>query len=238
MTALTTLDDLSDVRPLSYRTPDSCYRIVVTTPTASPRLWAQYLEGAQRSYGAHDVAGVLDLDVISDGRSTSLVFLAFGAGGRVVGGMRSQGPYSSADQAHAVAEWDRDPGQPLVRAMVEERLSYGVVESKSAWVDRELPDRRELVGCLARAPLHASMISGARFALGTSAAHTLPMWTSTGAVVAAEVAAVGYPSERYCTNVLWWDRWQLPATVAERQRRALDVETAQLLSPFVPAPRR
>lgn len=234
MATVITLDGRSGSRPLSYCSPESAYRIVVTTPRAEPDLWRDYLIGAVRTYGAYGVEGALEVDRVRDGGSTSLFFVAFSPEGDVVGGMRSQGPYSGADQAHALSEWDGDPGRPRVRAMIEDRLPDGVVESKSAWVDRGFPGRRELVGCFSRAPLHASAILGARWVLGTSAAHTLPMWTSTGAVVVSGLDAIGYPDDRYRTHLLWWDRWALPATVPAGVRRALDAETAQLLSPVVP----
>ena len=235
MTAVITLDGRSGSRPLSYCTPENRYRIVVSTPTAEPELWREYLAGAQRRYAEYDVAGVLDIDRVRDGGSTSLFFAAFSLEGEVIGGMRSQGPYTSADQAHDLAVWDRDPARPRVHSMISDRLPDGVVESRSAWVARGFPGRRELVGCLSRGPLHASAILGARWALGTSAAHTLPMWTSTGAVVAGGLGAIGYPDDRYRTELLWWDRWALPETVSESVKRALDAETAQLLSPVVPA---
>ncbi|MDF2977192.1 MAG: hypothetical protein K0S40_1920 [Actinomycetospora sp.] len=43
MTAVITLDGRSGSRPLSYRPPGSRYRIVVSTPTAEPGLWQEYL---------------------------------------------------------------------------------------------------------------------------------------------------------------------------------------------------
>jgi hypothetical protein len=231
MTVPMTVGGLDGSRSWSYCGHRSRHQVVVTTPAAAPELWRHYLGEAEQSYAAHGVADVLDLDRVRDGRSTSLFFAAFDANGHMVGGMRSQGPYTDPDEAHAVAEWDGDPAQPLVRAMVAERLPFGVVEAKATWVAREFPGRRELVACLARAPLHAAMIHAARFALATSAVHTLPMWTSTGAVPAEGLNAVGYPDDRYRTTVVWWDRWGLPPTVAEDERRALDLETAQLLSP-------
>ncbi len=238
MTAPITTDGRSGSRPWSYGTPQSGYRMVVTTPAAAPDLWRRYLAEAERSYAAHGVADVLDLDRVRDGRSTSLFFAAFAPDGHMVGGIRAQGPYTGPDEAHAVGEWDGDPAQPLVRAMVAARLPFGVTESKTAWVAREFPGRREVVGCLARAPLHASMILGARFALATSAVHTLPRWAATGAVAASGLTSVGYPDDRYRTTVIWWDRWALPDTVTEGEKRTLDLETAQLLSPVIPAPRR
>jgi len=220
-----------------FATPWSGYRVVVTTPAAAPELWHRYLAEAERSYAAHGVAGVLDLDELRDGGATSLFFAAFAPDGRVVGGIRAQGPYSDADEAHAVAEWSGDAAQPRVRAMVDERLPLGVVEIKTAWVTRDFPGRREVVAALARAPLHASMILGARFALATSAVHTLSRWAATGAVAVSGLGAVGYPDARYATRVIWWDRWALPDTVTVAELRVLDLETAQLLTSAIPAPR-
>lgn len=232
MTAALSTDGHSDSQHWSYATPRSGFRVVVTTPEAAPGLWQRYLAEAEESYAAHGVAGVLDLDAIRDGRSTSLFFAGFAADGALVGGVRVQGPYARADEAHALTEWGCDPARPQVRSMIEERVPHGVVEVKSAWVARGFPGRRELVTCLARTPLHAAMILGARFALATSADHGLPMWTASGAVPVEGLTPVGYPDERYRTTVVWWDRWALPDTVSEAERRTLDLETAQLLSPI------
>ncbi|MDD7969386.1 hypothetical protein [Actinomycetospora lemnae] len=234
MTAVITLDGRSGARPLSYCIAESPHRIVVSTPRAEPDLWEEYLDGAARSYAAHGVTGVVELDRVREGAATALFFVALSADDRVVAGLRSQGPYTSADQAHAVAEWDGHPDQPLVRALIEERLPFGVVESKTVWVERDVPGRREIVTGFARVPLHASMILGARYAFGTAAAHALPMWAATGALAVGGLATTGYPDVRYRTNLLWWDRWDLPATVPDGVRRALDLETAQLLSPAIP----
>jgi len=114
---------------------------------------------------------------------------------------------------------------------------FGVVEAKGLWVARDVPDRRALVGCFGRAPVHASMILGARYALGTTAAHTERLWTSTGAVLVRDVPPIRYPDERYRTHLMFWDRWAWPADVPEHERQAIDTETAQLLTSAVPAPR-
>lgn len=218
----------------SYRDPGSGYLIVVTSPAADPHLWESWIAGATASYRAHDVEHALDLEQIRDGRSTSLLFVALSEEGEVIGGVRSQGPYTDPDQAHAVVEWDGDPAQPAVRAMVAERLPYGVVESKAAWVADDCPGRRELVACLSRVPLHAATLFDARFALGTSAEHTLVLWRRAGAVVAEEVSAAAYPDDRYRTVLIWWDRWSPSPALADSERQAIDEESAQMLAPVVP----
>lgn len=213
---------------LGYHDHGSGCWVGVWSPAEEPELWREYLDGAWRSYTKHGVTSVLNLDQVADGRSTSLFFTALDPGGRVVAGMRSQGPYSHPDQAHAVQEWSGSPEQPRVAEMIAERLPFGVVETKTGWVADDAEARPELVGCLSRAPLHAAMLSGTRFALGTSAVHTLAMWASTGGVVADELTPVPYPDDRYRTSVLWWDRLAWADTAAPGQAVAVVAEAAEL----------
>lgn len=213
---------------LGYHDHGSGYWVGVCAPAEEPDLWRGYLQGAWRSYTKHGVTSVLNLDQVADGESTSLFFTVLDPGGRVVAGMRSQGPYVHPDQAHAVQEWAGSPEQPRVAEMIAERLPFGVVETKTGWVADDAEARPELVGCLSRAPLHAAMLSGARFALGTSAVHTLAMWASTGGVVADELIPVPYPDDRYRTSVLWWDRLSYTRTAAPDQVSAIAAEAGEL----------
>ncbi|HEY2222600.1 hypothetical protein [Actinomycetospora sp.] len=215
---------------LSYGVPGAGHRVIVSTPEDGPDLWRGYLAGAEEVYGSYGVTGALEVHELQ----TSLVFVAVTAEGEPIGGMRAQGPYVTAEESQAFTAWD---GDPRVRAHIEERLPFGVVESKGLWVARDVPERRALVGCFGRAPVHASMILGARYALGTTAAHTERLWTSTGAVLVRDVPPISYPDDRYRTHLMFWDRWEWPATVPDHERRATDAETAQLLASAIPAPR-
>lgn len=217
------------VRQLTYRDAGSGTRVVVRAPQDDPAAWDEYLAGAVRSYRRHGVSAVLDLDAVADGRSTSLFFTVLDHDGRVLGGMRAQGPYTHADQAHAVLEWAGDPGQDEVRARVAARLGDGVVEGKTGWVAEDAPRRGALARCLARGPVHAAALLGARWALGTSAEHTLAMWSSTGAVVEPDLDPVPYPDERYLTRLIFWDRWAAWPQVGPEQRRALLAEHQDLV---------
>ena len=218
----------TDPDRLGYRDPRSGYRIVVRRPADEPDLWQRYLDGAVCSYRAYDVESVLNLDEVADGRSSTRFFAALDADDEVVGGMRVQGPYTDADQSHAVVEWAGHPARPQVHDMITERIPFGVVETKTAWVSDTVTGRRELVGCLSRAPVHAASVLGARYALGTSAVHTLALWTASGAVVADQVAATPYPDDRYLTRLVWWDLWELRDTLAADERATIDDEAAQL----------
>ncbi|MCD2193635.1 hypothetical protein LQ327_09600 [Actinomycetospora endophytica] len=217
-------------RQLRYAVPGTAHHVLVTAPAAGPELWRSYLEGAERVYRSYGVEAALDVTEAD----TSLVFVAVTREGEPVGGMRAQGPYATADQAQALHVWD---GEPRVRALIEERLPFGVVESKGLWVAPDVPDRRALVACFGRAPVQASTILGARYALGTTAEHTERLWTSTGAVLARDVPPIGYPDGRYRTHLMFWDRWGWPAGVSAQEKHAIDVETAQLLDARVPSPR-
>lgn len=236
MTAAVTLGDTLGVRTrrLGYRDPASSHEVVITTPSADPQLWQEYLAGAQRSYRAHGVERALDLEQIRDGRTSSLLFVVHSAEGETIGGIRTQGPYTSVEQAHAVVEWEGDPGQAAVRSTLEWMLPDGVVEVKAAWVADDHPARRELVACLSRTPIHAATMLGARYAVGTAAAHSLLGWARAGAVTAPDVPPVAYPDERFRTRLAFFDLTALSPTLTERQRRALDDEDAQLRAPLVP----
>lgn len=226
MTPLATAPVVDPV--LGYHDHGSGCWVNVASPAQEPELWREYLQGAWRSYTKHGVTSVLNLDEVADGRSTSLFFAALDPSGRVVAGMRSQGPYVHPGQAHAVQEWAGSPEQPRVAEMIAERLPFGVVETKTGWVTEDAEHRPELVGCLSRAPLHAAMLSDARFALGTSAVHTLAMWASTGGVVADELTPVPYPDDRYRTSVLWWDRLSYADIAAPDQVTAATAEADEL----------
>ena len=213
---------------IGYREHGSGLWVGVSTPAGEPQRWADYLAGALRSYRRHGVETVLELDRVADGRSTTLLLTVHGRDGRVLGGMRAQGPYREADESHAVAEWAGHPGQDRVRAMVRDRLPGGVVEGKNGWVADDAEHRSALARCLARGPLHAATLLGARYALGTTAEHTLAMWTSTGAVAATDLPPAPYPDARYRTTVIWWDRRTWSATATGEHRRAVHAESAEL----------
>lgn len=222
--------DRSAAWQLRYGVPGTDHTIVVSSPDARPDLWEAYLDGALATYGAHGVGPALELDR----DLTSLIFVAVDGRGEPRGGMRAQGPYDHPAQAQALAVWDNDA---RVRVRIRERLADGLVESKGLWVARDFEGRRALVRAFGRAPVHAAMILGARYGLGTTAKHTEELWTSSGAVLEYDVPPVPYPDERYLTHLMFWDRWNLPPSVADQERRAMDLETAELLGVEVPAPR-
>jgi hypothetical protein len=204
--------DASDSLPvcpdgrIEWRDPDTECTLIVSDPTAEPELWAEYVGAAQESYRRHDVERALDLDTLRDPRGTSLFLAATDDTGRIVAGVRAKGPYSVADQSHAIVEWHGRPGLAMVEQLISDRIPFGVVEVKTAWVTAD-PDRsRMLTNALARFPLHSALLLETQFAMATSGAHVLARWRTTGGLVEPRIPATPYPDERYQTKMMWWDR--------------------------------
>lgn len=199
--------------PFSYRAAGCEFS--VATPRSHPELWREYLDGAVANYRRFRVEHVVEYESVLSGDSTSLFFAAVNQSGRVVGGMRAQGPYRSAKQAHALAEWAGAAGTDELRSEIESRIPHGVIEMKAGWVAADAPNRRALTSALARIFLHAIRLTGVRYALCTVATHAVPKWTTTGGEISLGVTPVAYPDPRYSTVPMWWDRDKpLPATVA------------------------
>ncbi|MCJ0892152.1 MULTISPECIES: hypothetical protein [unclassified Rhodococcus (in: high G+C Gram-positive bacteria)] len=181
--------------------------VLATTPAENPALWAQFLDGAEESYMRHGVTTALEMSTIRDGGTTALFFAALDRTGHIVGGVRVQGPYSSVDQSHALIEFAEYPeGRRHVHTMLDERIGYGVVELKSAWVAQDAPRGRAVTAMIAESPAYSAALLGARYALATAASHVRTAWLGTGAVIATQIAPIPYPDDRYRTEVFWWDR--------------------------------
>ncbi|BBX10285.1 hypothetical protein [Mycolicibacterium aichiense] len=191
---------------ISWRDEDTGCTIVLAQPDSEPELWEDYLQGALNSYAKHGVEAALDIDSFRDGRDTTLFYTALDDNGKMLGGLRAKGPYLLADESHAIVEWDGQPGQDAVRKMITDRLPFGVVEMKSAWVSDDPARSGELTRTFARTAFPTMTLLGAQFILATAAAHVLDRWSTSGGVVATKIPAAAYPSDRYRTKMMWWDR--------------------------------
>lgn len=90
---------------------------MVARPAAQTRLWIAYLSGAENGYRKFGVESVLEYDRVVDGSSAALFFAALDWRGRVVDGIRAQGPYVRASQAHALADGpgEKDRAKSVLR---------------------------------------------------------------------------------------------------------------------------
>ena len=184
---------------------DTQCTLVVSKPSLDPDLWHEYVRGALHNYRKHRVERALDMDTIRSRKDTALFFAAVDQTGRVVGGLRAKGPYRSAEESHAVVEWAGHPALPAVRKMITDRIPFGVVEMKTAWVDGRERNRL-LTKALARSAFPTMVLLDVQFLMATSASHVLDQWCLSGGVVASKIPAAAYPDERYRTKMMWWDR--------------------------------
>jgi hypothetical protein len=190
----------------SYWEPISGARFLVTRPEDSPSLWAQYLDGLERTYTSFGVEAALDLGAIFHGRRLPVFAVALGPDGNVVAGVRAHGPLQAAAEAHALLEFAADPtGQRTVRGFIDERVSGGIAELKGGWVDDQVANRRELSNALARSFLHIMGAMGVQFGFCTAAVHAANRWSTVGGRPIDGLAPVAYPDERYQTTLMWWD---------------------------------
>ena len=198
-------ETLSLAQNLSWRDSDISSTLVISQPLTDPDLWTEYTAGAQRSYRKHGVECALDLDALRSGDDTVMFFVVLDEAGQMVAGVRAKGPVRSADDSHAVLEWAGQPGYQTVRKMITDRVPYGILEMKSAWVSDD-PDRNlSLTTALARSGFHMMALLDFQFCMATAAAYVLNRWRSSGGVV-APIPATPYPDERYQTKMMWWNR--------------------------------
>ena len=146
------------------------------------------------------------MDALRSGADTILFAACVNDAGRVVGGLRARGPYQSADECHALLEWSGQPGQDAVRKMITDRLPFGVVEMKTAWVTDDPERSRQLTSAISRTPLHAMNLLDIQFIVATAASYVLKRWLSSGGMLATKIPATPYPDHRYQTKLAWWDR--------------------------------
>jgi hypothetical protein len=216
---------------LTWRDPDIDCTLVLSQPATDTDLWDQYADGAHRSYRKHGVECALDVDALLSGSDTVMYLAVVDSGGRMVAGVRAIGPLQSADDSHAVVEWAGHPGEQAVRNMITDRVPFGVLEMKSAWVADELNQDRCLTAALARSGFHMMALLDVQFCLATAAAYVLNRWRSSGGVVAA-VPATPYPDERYQTKMMWWNRRDFVNHAEPDQVGKILMETQQLTQSF------
>jgi hypothetical protein len=194
------------VAGISWFDSDTNCTILVSTPSADPALWADFVDGAVRSYHKHGIERALDMDSLLDQSKNKLFHAAINDNGTVVGGIRAKGLLESAEESHAIVEWADQPGLNTVRKMLSDRMPFGVVEMKTAWMSDDEGRSRSLSDTLARTPFPTMVLLDAQFVVATAGAHVLNRWRRSGGVVATKVPATPYPDERYRTKMIWWDR--------------------------------
>jgi hypothetical protein len=210
---------------LSWRDADIETTLILSQPDVDPDLWGEFARGAEHSYRKHGVERALDVDLLRSGSDTLLFCAAIGDDGRMLGGLRAKGPLRSADDSHAVDEWENQPGQQTVRDMINDRVPFGVMEMKSGWVIDDADATRSIPAALARSGFYMSALTGYQFFMATAAAFVINRWKTSGGLV-APIPATPYPDERYQTKMIWWDSrdfinhaepWQVAKILTENE---------------------
>jgi hypothetical protein len=212
---------------MSWWDSDAECTVAIARPSDNDALWQEYLAGADRSYRTHGIEAAIDVDKIRRSGDTSLFWTMLDRTGAVVAGIRAIGPLTSPDETHAVVEWAGQPSLPSVRKMISDRLPFGVVEMKSAWVTDDQGRSRGLTAALARTGCHVLAVLGVQFGLATGAQHVLGRWRSSGGVV-APIRSVPYPDERFRTKLMWWDRRTVASLAAPNQTAKIIAEMAAI----------
>lgn len=216
---------------LSWHDSDTDCTLVVSQPSVDRGLWSEYARGAQHSYRKHGVECALDEDALRTGADTIMFLAAMDSDGNMVAGVRAKGPLQSADDSHAVVEWAGQPGQQAVRDMINDRVPFGVLEMKSAWVTNDRDQNRCLTAALARSGFHMMALLDVQFCMATAAAYVLNRWRSSGGVVAS-IPATPYPDERYQTKMMWWNRRDFVKYAEREQVAKILRETAYVTQDF------
>jgi hypothetical protein len=190
-------------------------------------LWSEFVAGAHRSYSKRGVEDALEVDVMRSGSDTVMFFAVLDDAGRMLAGLRAKGPLLSADDSHAVVEWAGQPSQQAVRDMINDRVPFGVLEMKSGWVADDADPDLDLTTPLARSAFHMMALIDVQFCMATAAAYVLNRWRSSGGVVAG-IPATPYPSERYQTKMIWWNRRDFVSHAEPAQVAKILTETSQL----------
>jgi hypothetical protein len=197
--------DIGLDRDIRWWDADARCTIVLSQPVLDPQLWSLYGLNAERNYKRHGVESALDTDALRTGADTAMFMVILDEHNDMVGGLRAIGPLRSADESHAVLEWAGQPGEDAVAKMITDRVPYGVLEMKSAWVGNGACGSRVVTDALARSGSHMMALLGVQFCMATAAEYVLHRWRSSGGVV-APIPPAAYPDHRYQTKMMWWDR--------------------------------
>jgi hypothetical protein len=84
---------------------------------------------------------------------------------------------------------------------------------------------------MARSAFHMMALLDNQFCMATAAAYALNRWRSSGGVVSA-IPATPYPTERYQTKMMWWDRHDFVNHAKPEQVSRILTETQLLARRF------
>ena len=179
--------------------PQMGLRIALYSPQTHPKEWALYLDQAEASYGTHGVACAVRRRQLETEPCPAFWHIEDLKTGQVVGGMRAHGPYPTVESVWGLQEFASFPAYDELAAIVEPLLPGGVVENKGAYMAVDAKPSHDVPAVFVRCMSMTIEVVNARALIGTSARHTLPLWTHAGCEIPRPDLKVPYPDDRYET---------------------------------------
>ena len=183
--------------------PNSDIRLFIFNPSDYPYLWTKYLEGLQREYGRIGVDHILDMETLNNPASAAMGVLAI-IDGKIVSGMRFQGPLRKAIEASVYKEM-AGGDQALLKQLLEEWIPEKVVEGKGLWLATKHPARKRILQSMARSSIYGAALLGARYAPGTSPSNISKIHVAIGMKEMPEIGCVAYPNDDFNTTFGFYD---------------------------------
>src|SRR3954469_8909582 len=90
---------------ISWFDSDTGCTVVVSTPAADSALWADFVDGAARSYRGHGIEHALDMNSLTEEAQAHVFPAVVNDAGAIMGGIRAKGPLDSPEESHAIVEW-------------------------------------------------------------------------------------------------------------------------------------
>jgi len=169
-------------------------------PQDDRRAWSAYLDGLLDTYAGWGVAHIVDRNRLErDG--CQLFWLLHDVDGRLVGGLRVEGPFSRALDYAGVNEMIGSVDHDRLVLEIGRAAEQGLIEFKGAWT---VPDRPGAGQVLGRCMQHSIWWLDVPQAFCISATHAENRWRTTGAERIGRVAPVTYPTEAYQSVAVLW----------------------------------
>lgn len=174
------------------------------SPAYHPKEWVEYLDAAELSYAKHGVACAVRRAELELTPCPSFWMIEDRSSGELLGGMRNHGPYPSVEDVWALQEMRSHANYDELVQFVEPLIAHGVMENKGVFVCSGLGSTRAKAvrDMLLRLQTVSIDLIGASALIGTSAKHTIPMWSRGGFEIVCPHISVPYPNENYSTVVV------------------------------------
>ncbi|MEM9133061.1 MAG: Rv1355c family protein [Actinomycetota bacterium] len=185
-------------------------------PEHSPEAWRNYIAGLVHTYDGWGVGQIVDPRLLED-EGCSLFWLLHDLSGRLVGGIRAEGPFRSIDDYAGVHEMAASPDHARARAELAATVDGGLIEAKGGW---SLPEQPGLGSVLGRCIAHSVWWFDVPVGFCSSALHAQAVWERSGARRQDGVLPAAYPDSDYETSLMIWDG-DYERRMSPQQRRML-----------------